>query len=214
MRPRLPLFSTGPSSPARPDRPGRARAFTLLELLLVLALLLTVLGFAAPTLARFFRGRELDSEALRFLALTRHGQSRAVAEGVPMVLWVDPAQRQYGLEDEPTYLEQDDQALEFVVAEAIEVEVLQPPTVPGLAEPVPRLSRQPASPDSRRPASLENVYWLRFTPEGALPETGPEWIAFRHLRDEEVEGTLWVAPSRNRLRYELWTNQPPPLAWR
>lgn len=209
-----PPRSSAPLGPAPSGLRGRARAFTLLELLLVLALLLTVLGFAAPTLARFFRGRELDSEVFRFLALTRHGQSRAVSEGVPMVLWVDPEQRRYGLEAEPTYVEQDDQALEFAVAEAIEIEVLQPRAVPGLAEPAPELSRQPASPDSRRPVSLENVYWLRFMPEGGLPETGPEWIAFHHVRDEEVQATLWVAPARNRLRYEIWTNEPPPLAWR
>lgn len=196
--------------PARPGRAGRAGAFTLLELLLVLALLLTVLGFAAPTLARFFRGRELDSEAFRFLALTRHGQSRAISEGVPMVLWVDPEQRRYGLEAEPTYLDRDDQAREFAVAEAIELEVFQPRAVAAQAERVPLLSQQPAALDSRRPASLETLYWLRFTPEGTLPEAGPEWIAFHHVRDGEVQGTLWIAPSRNRLRYEIWTNEPPP----
>lgn len=198
------------SAPALHPPPRPARAFTLVELLLVLTLLLTVLGFAAPTLARFFRGRELDSEALRFLALTRYGQSRAVAEGVPMVLWIDPEQRRYGLEAESTYLEQDDQAREFELAEGLEIEVFQP-RLPGLAaEPVPELSLLTARPDSQRPRSLQNLFWLRFTPEGALGETGPEWIVFRQVRDDMVAGQLWVAPSRNRLRYELQTNQPPP----
>lgn len=204
----LPLRGPAP----RPPR-GAAplRAFTLVELLLVLTLLLTVLGFAAPALARFFRGRELDSEALRFLALTRHGQSRAVEEGVPMVLWMDPEQRRYGLEAEASYLEVDDRAREFELAEGLELEVNQPHLPGRLAEPVPELAPLPAAPDSQRPRALQNLFWLRFTPDGFLPENGPDWIAFHQVREGEIEASLWVVPGRNRLRYELWTNPPPLL---
>jgi type II secretion system protein H len=62
------------------------RAFTLIELILVMTILLVVMAVAFPSLRGFFRGRNLDSEARRILALTRYGQSRAVAEGVPVVL--------------------------------------------------------------------------------------------------------------------------------
>ena len=54
-----------------------------------MALLTMVISLTAPSLSRFFRGRTLDSEARRLLALTRSGQSRAVSEGMPMDLWVD-----------------------------------------------------------------------------------------------------------------------------
>ncbi len=64
----------------RSNEPDRARAFTLIELILVMALLLIVIGVALPSLKRFFHGRNLDSEARRFLSLTRYGQSRAVSE--------------------------------------------------------------------------------------------------------------------------------------
>ncbi len=68
-----------------------AGAFTLIELILVMAMLAIVISVALPSLKGFFRGRNLDSEARRFLSLTRYGQSRAVSEGVPMVLWIaDP----------------------------------------------------------------------------------------------------------------------------
>ena len=63
------------------------RGFTLVEMLLVLSLLTAVIAIAAPTLSRFFQGRYVDTEAQRVLELTRYATSRAVAEGVPMVLW-------------------------------------------------------------------------------------------------------------------------------
>ena len=43
--------------------------FTLVELILVMSLLLIVLAVAAPSLAPFFKGRGLDSEARRFVTL-------------------------------------------------------------------------------------------------------------------------------------------------
>ena len=86
-------------------------AITLIELTLVMALLLIVFGVALPSLKGFFRGRSLDSEARRFLSLTRYGQSRAVSEGVPMILWMRPRQGTYGLEQEPGYSEVDRKAV-------------------------------------------------------------------------------------------------------
>src|SRR4029079_13279680 len=74
------------------------RAFTLIELILVLALLAIVTSLAAPSLSRFFRGRALNSEARQLLSLTDAGQSRAVSEGFPVLLWIDSQQRQYGLQ--------------------------------------------------------------------------------------------------------------------
>src|SRR3954453_22495301 len=78
-------------------------AFTLIELILVMTILTIAISVTAPALANFFRGRSLDSEARRLLALTRQGQSRAISEGVPMQLWVDAAHGGYGLEAEPSY---------------------------------------------------------------------------------------------------------------
>ena len=78
------------------------RAFTLVELILVLALLVIVTSLAAPAMSRFIRGRALDSEARRVLALIHAGQSRAVSEGATIVLWVDEKAGRYGLEAETT----------------------------------------------------------------------------------------------------------------
>src|SRR6266581_7233742 len=110
----------------RSNEPDRARAFTLIELILVMALLLIVIGVALPSLKRFFHGRNLDSEARRFLSLTRYGQSRAVSEGVPMVLWIDVRQRTYGLQAQSGYLPNDTKAIEYDLDKELRVEVQTP----------------------------------------------------------------------------------------
>ena len=68
---------------------GLRRAFTLIELIMVLALLVIITSIAVPTMSRFVRGRALDSEARRMFALMHAAQSRAVSEGMPMMLWID-----------------------------------------------------------------------------------------------------------------------------
>ena len=75
----------------------RQDAFTLIELILVLAVLSSVIALGTPMLSRFFRARTIEGEGQRLLALTRYGQSRAASEGVPMVLWMNPADGTYGL---------------------------------------------------------------------------------------------------------------------
>jgi Tfp pilus assembly protein FimT len=72
-------------------------AFTLIELILVLALLTIVIALMAPSLGRFFHGRAIEEEGQRLLAMTRYAQSRAVSEGVPMELWMNPTDGSYGV---------------------------------------------------------------------------------------------------------------------
>ena len=79
-----------------------ASAFTLVELLLVLALLVIITSLVAPAMSNFIRARAVDSEARRLSALMHAGQSRAVSEGLPMLLWVDEKQGAYGLNAETT----------------------------------------------------------------------------------------------------------------
>ncbi len=75
----------------------QARAFTLIELMLILALLVIITSITVPAMARFIRGRALDTEARRLIALMHAAQSRAVSEGEPMMLWVDEKTDAYGL---------------------------------------------------------------------------------------------------------------------
>ncbi len=156
-----------------------------------MAMLLIVISLAAPSLGRFFRGRTLDAEVRRFVTLTRYGQSRAVSEGLPMILWIDPEQRCYGLQAEASYEETDDKAVEFDLNESLEMEVEDPPIANSL---LPRETLS-AMPDNRP--------FIRFTPEGFVSETSPENIRIRENEDEGV----WIVRSRNRLSYEVQTNQ-------
>ncbi|MGD0650142.1 MAG: prepilin-type N-terminal cleavage/methylation domain-containing protein [Verrucomicrobiia bacterium] len=98
---------SSPISSARPHRSRSERdrrdAFTLIELILVLAVLSVVIALGAPTLSRFFRGRTIEEEGQRLLALTRYGQSRAVSECLPMVLWMNPADGTYGVRVQDGY---------------------------------------------------------------------------------------------------------------
>jgi general secretion pathway protein H len=79
----------GPSN--RLKRPVEA-GFTLLELILVMVVICTMLGVAAPSLRRFFVSRATDDTAARILNLTKLARTLAVTDGEPQRLLVEPAQ--------------------------------------------------------------------------------------------------------------------------
>ena len=171
----------------------RVPGFTLIELILVMALLLIVVGVALPSLKGFFRGRNLDSEARRFLSLTRYGQTRAVSEGVPMVLWMDPRRGAYGLQQQAGYTDGDSNAVRFGLSEELRMEV-QTPVVAAQTNPL-----------NQTMAGTDNTPMIRFTPDGFIGETSPERIGFRQGKDDPI----WIVESTNRLKYEIQANDSP-----
>jgi prepilin-type N-terminal cleavage/methylation domain-containing protein len=58
-----------------------AKAFTLLELILVMIILCTVLAMAAPTLRGFFSSHQLNDVAEQILVMTRYAKIQSVFEG-------------------------------------------------------------------------------------------------------------------------------------
>jgi type II secretion system protein H len=186
----------------------RDRGFTLIELILVMVLLLTVVGVAIPSLSGFFRGRTLDSEARRFLALTRHGQSRAVGEGVPVLLWVDERERRYGLEQDPAFVRFDTNAVEFEAGEDVEIE-----TMAGRVSLTNRVfGGAPAG--MRLIAGRGQLPTIRFEPDGGVTAGSMEGVRiWREPQGSEravrgKEDSLWIARGRDRVSYEIQTNMP------
>jgi len=192
------MLPTGNRS-GRPTGRRPVRAFTLVELLLVMTLLIIVISLGAPTLKRFFQGRSIQSEAGRLLALTRNGQTRAVSEGIPMLLWLDAKERSYGLTAEPGYSDIDPRAVEFALDRDLELEIAssrRPATLVGTAA----NRRKTTTPESvtgvarNRPA-------IRFQADGSIAETSPESVRITGKNGETVVVTL----SRLGSSYEIPT---------
>jgi prepilin-type N-terminal cleavage/methylation domain-containing protein len=176
------------------------RAFTLIELILVMALLTIVISLTAPRLSRFFHGRTLDSEARRLLALTRSGQSRAVSEGMPMDLWVDTGQGTFGLEAEPSYDTSDSKAVDFTLDSGLQLEVVNKIAVaPANAVTMNRAQRVSTASVSRVKLVHANLPTIRFLPDGSISEASPQML---HLASSDG-GSLWLAQARDGLSYEI-----------
>jgi prepilin-type N-terminal cleavage/methylation domain-containing protein len=195
------------------------RAFTLIELILVMALLTVVMALISPALGGFLRGRGLDSEARRFISLTHYAQARAVSEGIPMRLWIDPVQRRYGLSNEYNFSVsgEDPRAVDYPLGPDLEIEVdprswasLNPLI---LDQSILQNRWAGGQPDSANGSRIV----LRFHPDGSIDETSPIGVWLRRQpanstssRRGRVEprDEVHIAQSQTRLRYEVQTNAP------
>lgn len=99
-----------------------AGAFTLVELILVMALLCVILGIAVPSLARSFHHRNLTQEAARLLAVTEYARDEAVSQGVPMVVWVDMETGRFGARAKTGYEDSGARSKEFKLTEGLHFE--------------------------------------------------------------------------------------------
>jgi type II secretion system protein H len=105
------------------DPSRRAGAFTLVELILVMTLLAIVMAIAAPSLSGSMRQRHLADEATRFVALTEYARDEAISQGVPMVVWFDPATARCGVEAKAGYPGEEQRAKEFTLNPDVHFEV-------------------------------------------------------------------------------------------
>ena len=158
---------------------GHSPAFTLVELLLVLTLLVVITSLVAPAMSNFIRGRALDSEARRLFALMHAGQSRAVSEGLPMMLWVDEKQGAYGLAAEIPPSGGDPKAENLTVDENVRIAVLNVGAT-GLT-------------------TFQNLPAIRFLADGTIDENSPQTLRLTDARGN----ALWLVEARNRMGYEI-----------
>ena len=191
-------FALRTSLDSRPPVLGRGRAFTLIELILVMALLTISVSVTAPVLSHFFRGRTLDSEARRLLSLTRSGASRAANEGIPMDLWVNVEQREYGLAAEPSYEPSDPKELICSLDPGLRIEVAKQGRTVTLATPS-RTSQAATISAHKVTRAHVGLPAIRFLPDGTISAGSPQ--SLRLIGREE--SSLWVSQSRDRLGYEI-----------
>lgn len=189
------ISGTGPRTESRS---GPGKGFTLLELILVLALLGIAVAIVTPRLSGFASGRAFDSETRRLLALTHAARSRAVAEGRPIVLWINSTQGNYGLRQDGPVANADTNALEFTLAPGIEIAFDTPDALVGQTA-TSRRTQAPPLPNPVSVGPLQIVPGIRMMPDGSVDESSPQSI-----RITNADGTtLWLVQGSDRRHYEL-----------
>ena len=142
------------------------RGFTIVELVLVLALLAVLSGLLVPRLAAFFQGRSLDDEARRLWSLTRYARQLAVTRTVPVAVWVSNTEARYGIEFLPGYGPGSSaDPMAFPLPEELEV-------IPS-----------PSSRDQDEPLTM--TWW----PDGSIEADAEAWV-LRRTRAPEDAWTL------------------------
>jgi type II secretion system protein H len=171
---------------------GKRSAFTLVELILVMTIMVILISLVMPSLKGFFRGRNLDNEALQFLALTRYGQSRAINEGVPVELWVNSQAGTYGLEALSGYTETETKPLTYQLDSTLQIVLSAPSSV-----------------------MVHSNYWsqvkgggamkrIRFQPDGFISDASPQNIYLR----QGTDGQIWIAEAPTHLEYDIKSGTP------
>ena len=163
------------------------RGFTLIELIFVMVLLAIGAAMVAPAMASFFHGRVLSSEAKRLLALTHLGQSRAIAEGVPVLLWIDTRTSTYGLKVQSSYAEADGQPTVYTADPAVTLDTPSTETPP--------VSEQ----DDEKLGLTDGLPFIRFTPDGFYDDSSVRKIVIH----QGTDGALEIGQTANRLAYEI-----------
>lgn len=133
--------------------PIAGRAFTLIELVLVMVLIAVMAALSVPALARSMRSRGLASEGDRLLALTEYARDEARSQGVPMTVWIDGPGGRYGVEPKEGFSGSADRNRTFTLAPEIQFARLDAPTSGGsvrAAEFEPDGTMDPASLDRIR----------------------------------------------------------------
>jgi prepilin-type N-terminal cleavage/methylation domain-containing protein len=161
-----------------PNKRRNQCAFTLVEMILVLTLLVVAVSLIAPKLSGFMRERALESESLRLLSLVNAGKARAISEGMPVVLWIDEKNNKYGLTEETPAQKTDPDAENFTADENVAVAVMN---LSGSA------------------TTFNSLPAIRFLADGTVDENSPQAIKLTGSGDV----ARWLLESADRRGYEI-----------
>jgi type II secretion system protein H len=171
----------------------RARAFTLVELILVMALLCVILGLAAPSLSRSFQERNLAQEATRLLALTEYARDEAISQGVPMSLWIDAATGRFGAQAMPGYEDAGARGKQFSLIDGLHFELLgSSPGAAAQTAPAPGTS------------ALQGNDVAEYLPDGTLDPSSRQSIRLVDRSNSAIE----VAQMKDASGYEIVKEAP------
>lgn len=134
---------------------------TLIELILVMALLTVLLSITMPALSGFFRGRQSREEGRRLLALTRFARGEAISRATPMELWIDPEGQIYGLRPRLDNGTDSRLPVEFHMAENLQIEV------------------------DRKQLNTDGRAVIDFLPDGTIDEGSLDAMSIRTDNEEE-----------------------------
>ena len=195
-------LATGRQNKSHRPKGSRQQGFTLIEMILVMALLVVAVSMVSPRLSGFIRGRALESEARRVLALTHAARSRAISESMPVLLWLDATVGRYGVERETPGQKGDPLAQEFTVDDNLRIAFDQAQRLIGQTLTSTRTTGLlPGISSSQRPTTARTEPSIRLLPDGTIDEDSPNAI-----RIEDSDGSvLWLVEGSDRRHYEIRT---------
>jgi type II secretion system protein H len=185
------LSAIGQSKGPRISAARSRAAFTLVELVVVMAIMVVVIGIVAPAFKGFLQGRNLTNEAQQFLSSTRYAMGRAVGEGVPVGLWMDVKQGKYGLAASGGYTETQTNALEFKLDPDVQITAS-------------RASGPLTQSNSWTVVSTRRSWMpvIRFQPDGFISDDSPTRIVFKQGPTQ-----ITIGENASHTRYEVQSNQ-------
>jgi type II secretory pathway pseudopilin PulG len=169
-------------------------------MILVMALLVVAVSMISPRLSGFIRGRALESEARRLLAVTHAARSRAISESLPVLVWLDASTGRYGIELENRGQNGDPQSQEFTVDEHLRIAFEQAQRLIGQTPTGTRAPTLiPGFSNTQRPVGARTEPSIRLHPDGTIDEDSPNAI-----RIEDADGAvLWLVEGSDRRHYEI-----------
>jgi Tfp pilus assembly protein FimT len=163
------------------------------ELVVVMAIMVSVIGLVAPAFKGFLAGRNLNNEAQRFLFFTRFGMSRAIGEGVPMDLRINVKQGWYAMAATGGYSETWTNETHFNLDKDVKMQVY--PSQGTMTQ-----SNSWTVMTGRRARSPV----IRFQPDGFISDSSPARIVFQQgqtqilIRENDYHTRYEVQPTQTR----------------